>query len=155
MSENILNPILEKERDAVLSDEEYAALPTLKGADPKLLAEAIAEVLEARRGHDVKVIFVEDKTEIAEYFVLCTGNSSTQVKALIGEVEHKIALRGVEPHHVLVAFLFLLVYVRTLFVFLLVFVFLYAIFLHSLYAIIHHRERLLFDVGVDNFLVVF
>ena len=64
------------------------------------LANAIAEVLESRRGRDVKVIYVEDKTEIAEYFVLCTGNSSTQVKSLMGEVEHKIALRGIEPHHV-------------------------------------------------------
>ena len=100
MSENILQPTLEKNLDAVLSDEEYAALPTLAGADPKLLAEAIAEVLESRRGRDVKVIFVEDKTDIAEYFVLCTGNSSTQVKSLMGEVEHKISLRGVEPHHV-------------------------------------------------------
>ena len=93
MSENILQPTLEKNLDAVLSDEEYAALPTLAGADPKLLAEAIAEVLESRRGRDVKVIFVEDKTDIAEYFVLCTGNSSTQVKSLMGEVEHKIQSR--------------------------------------------------------------
>ena len=99
MSENILQPILEKNLDAVLSDEEYAALPTLAGADPKLLAEAIAEVLESRRGRDIKVIFVEDKTDIAEYFVLCTGNSSTQVKSLAGEVEYKIGLRGVAPEH--------------------------------------------------------
>ena len=100
MSENILQPILEKKLDAVLSDEEYAALPTLAGADPKLLAEAIAEVLESRRGRDVKVIFVEDKTDIAEYFVLCTGNSSTQIKALAGETEYRIGLRGVEPYQV-------------------------------------------------------
>ena len=100
MSENILQPVAQKNLDAVLSDEEYAALPTLAGADPKLLAEAIAEVLDSRRGRDVKVIFVEDKTEIADYFVLCTGNSSTHVKSLLGEVEHKISLRGVVPHHV-------------------------------------------------------
>ena len=100
MSENILQPILEKNLDAVLSDEEYAALPTLAGADPKLLAEAIAEVLESRRGRDIKVIFVEDKTDIAEYFVLCTGNSNTQVKALADEVEYKIGLRGVKPLHI-------------------------------------------------------
>ena len=98
MNENILIP--RTEFDGVLSDEEYAKLPTLVGQSPEALANAIAEVLESRRGRDVKVIYVEDKTEIAEYFVLCTGNSSTQVKSLMGEVEHKIALRGIEPHHV-------------------------------------------------------
>ena len=100
MSENILQPISEKNHDAVLSDEEYAALPTLAGADPKLLAEAIAEVLESRRGRDVKIMFVEDKTDIAEYFVLCTGNSSTQVKALLGEVEYRLEQRGLSPYGV-------------------------------------------------------
>lgn len=98
MYDNILIP--HTDADAILSDEEYAKLPTLAGQTPEALANAIAEVLDSRRGKDVKVICVEDKTEIAEYFVLCTGNSSTHVKSLMGEVEHKIALRGVEPHHV-------------------------------------------------------
>ena len=40
MSENILQPTLEKNLDAVLSDEEYAALPTLAGADPKQIGRA-------------------------------------------------------------------------------------------------------------------
>ena len=97
MSENILQPTLEKNLDAVLSDEEYAALPTLAGADPKLLAEAIAEVLESRRGRDVKVIFVEDKTDIAEYFVLCTGNSNTQIKSYSGELEFRLGECGLTP----------------------------------------------------------
>lgn len=98
MYDNILIP--HTDADVVLSDEEYAKLPTLAGQTAETLANAIAEVLDSRRGKDVKVICVEDKTEIAEYFVLCTGNSSTHVKSLMGEVEHKIALRGVEPHHV-------------------------------------------------------
>ena len=64
------------------------------------IAVEIARVLDSKRGKDIKIIHVEEKTVIAEYFVLCTGNSSTQVKSLMGEVEHKISLRGVEPHHV-------------------------------------------------------
>ena len=34
------------------------------------------------------------------YFILCTGNSNTQVKALADEVEYKIGLRGLDPLHV-------------------------------------------------------
>jgi len=72
----------------------------LSGADAKELAEAIAEVLDSKKGRDIKVLHVEDKTVIAEYFVICSGNTGTQVKALAGEVEYKIGLRGVDPYGV-------------------------------------------------------
>lgn len=70
----------------------------LKPDDAKTLAEAIADVLDSKKGRDIKVLHVEEKTVIAEYFVLCTGTSSTQIKALAGEVEYKIGLRGIEPY---------------------------------------------------------
>ena len=73
-------------------------LKVLDAADAKAVAEAIAEVIDSKKGHDIKVMYVEDKTVIAEYFVLCTGNSSTQIKALSGEVEYKLGLRGVQPY---------------------------------------------------------
>lgn len=76
------------------------ALGSLEGADAKTLAEAIADVLDSKKGHDIKVVHVADKTVIAEYFVICTGNSSTQVKALAGEVEYKMEQRGVVPYGV-------------------------------------------------------
>lgn len=75
-------------------------LPTLVGADAKTLADAIAEVLDDKRGTDIKVIYVEDKTVVSEYFVLATGNSNTHIKALSGEVEYKIGERGVKPYHI-------------------------------------------------------
>ncbi len=70
----------------------------LDAGDAKALAEAIADVLDSKKGHDIKVLHVEDKTVIAEYFVLCTGNSSTQIRALAGEVEFKLAERGVDAY---------------------------------------------------------
>lgn len=76
------------------------SLPALDAADAKALAEAIAEILDSKKAKDIKVLHVEDKTVIAEYFVLCTGNSSTQVKALAGEVEYRTELRGVNPYSV-------------------------------------------------------
>ena len=75
-------------------------LPAIDPANAKELAEAIAEALDAKKARDIKVLYVEDKTVISEYFVVCTGNSSTQVKALAGEVEYRLGLRGVEPYSV-------------------------------------------------------
>ena len=76
------------------------ALPSLENATPKEIAEAIAEVLDFKKGKDIKVICVEGKTEIADYFVLCSGNTGTQIKALADEVEYKIGLRGLSPYQV-------------------------------------------------------
>ena len=76
------------------------ALPSLENASPKEIAEAIAEVLDFKKGKDIKVICVEGKTEIADYFVLCSGNTGTQIKALADEVEYKIGLRGLSPYQV-------------------------------------------------------
>ena len=76
------------------------ALPPIDGANAREVAEAIAEVLDSKKARDIKVIHVEDKTVITEYFVLCTGNSSTQIRALAGEVEFRLEERGVKPYGV-------------------------------------------------------
>ena len=74
-------------------------LPSLDGATPEELAHAIFDVLDAKKAQNIKVLHVEDQTVITDYFVICTGNSSTQVKSLGGEVEYKLGLRGVDPLH--------------------------------------------------------
>ena len=51
-----------------------------------------------KKGNDVKVIAVAEKTVIADYFVLATGNTSTHVRALADEVEFKLKTEdGIEP----------------------------------------------------------
>ena len=74
-------------------------LPSLKGASGEELAHAIFDLLDAKKAQRLKVLRVNDQTVITDYFVICTGNSSTQVKALGGEMEYKIGLRGVDPLH--------------------------------------------------------
>ena len=74
-------------------------LPSLKDATPLELAHAIFDVLDAKKAHKLRVLRVNDQTVITDYFVICTGNSSTQVKSLGGELEYKLGLRGVDPVH--------------------------------------------------------
>lgn len=73
---------------------------SLDGVSPKELAEAIYDILDAKKGRDLKILHVEKKTVIADYFVICTGNSSTQVKALADEVDYKTTLRGRAPTNI-------------------------------------------------------
>ena len=75
------------------------ALPALTGASPEELAHAIFDVLDEKKAEDIKVLHVRDQTVITDYFVICSGRSSTQVKSLGGEVEFKIGQRGVSPAH--------------------------------------------------------
>ena len=84
--------------DYTMDQTEIQKMTSLKDASARELAEAIAQVLDSKKGRDIQVLYVEDKTVIAEYFVLCTGNSSTQIKALAGEVEYRIGLREVQPY---------------------------------------------------------
>ena len=91
---------MKKTEGVLLPEEEYRALPALSVKEPLEMAEEIAHILDCKRGHDIKVIRVEDKTSIADYFVLATANSSTHIKSLIGEVEYRLELRGLQAHNV-------------------------------------------------------
>ena len=95
------NPMNRKDyiMDETVIRPEWATLPALDSNEPKALAEAIAFVLDEKKGREIKTLYVENKTILADYFVLCTGNSNTQVKALADEVDFKISQRGLSPIH--------------------------------------------------------
>ncbi len=68
--------------------------------DAKTLAEKTVKILDSKKAADIKLLYVGDLTTLAEYFIICTGNSSTQVNALSDAVDEKLSLEGVEPHHI-------------------------------------------------------
>ncbi len=72
-----------------------AKMPDLSKAEPKVWADTIVSLLDAHKAQEIKVLEVFDQTIVADYFVLCTGTSNTQVKGLAGEVEYKMGLAGV------------------------------------------------------------
>ena len=84
----------------ILNNENQVKKPSLIGATPLQLAEAIAEILDDTRAKDIKIVELKDKTDIAEYFVLANGTSSTHVKALAGEVEFKMEERDIKAEAV-------------------------------------------------------
>lgn len=64
------------------------------------LAKKIAVLLDSKKADSIEVIGIGDLSIVADYFVICTGNSSTQVKALSDEVEFKLSELGIQPHHI-------------------------------------------------------
>ena len=49
---------------------------------PEDLLRAVVRVLDSKKARGLKVMRVADKTVIADYFVMCTGTSNTQLRTL-------------------------------------------------------------------------
>ena len=56
--------------------------------------------LDSKKGRSIKALRTGDLTTLADYFVICTGSSNTQIKALSEAVEMALAEAGEQPHHV-------------------------------------------------------
>lgn len=75
-------------------------LENMRNASPKELAEAIIKVLDNKKAGGLKLLHVTDKTILTDYFIICTGTSNTQIRALAGEVEFKLGEADVFPAHI-------------------------------------------------------
>jgi len=67
--------------------------------EAKELAITAAKALDSKKGKEIKVIGIDKITTLAEYFVICTGTSNTQINALCDEVEKALSAVGEEPLH--------------------------------------------------------
>ena len=66
---------------------------------PKEMAIIAAKALNEKKGKDIRVLEIEAITTLADYFVICTGGSNTQINALCDEVEKELGEGGEKPLH--------------------------------------------------------
>lgn len=66
---------------------------------PQQMAETIVGVLSKRIGRDIKLLKISDISVLADYFVICTANSTTQIKNLCDEVEKVLEEQGERVIH--------------------------------------------------------
>lgn len=64
----------------------------LENASSYEIACAAVKVLDSKKAADLKLLKIDSKTTIADYFVICSGNSSTQIKTLSDEVEYQLGV---------------------------------------------------------------
>ena len=67
---------------------------------PEALASSIVKILDDKMAGDIRLLHVTEKTIIADYFVICTGTSTTQIRALAGEFEYLVGESGLQPGHI-------------------------------------------------------
>lgn len=63
------------------------------------LAEIAVKALDSKKGKEIRLIRIDKITTLAEYFVICTGTSNTQINALCDAVEKELTKKGEEPLH--------------------------------------------------------
>lgn len=67
---------------------------------PKDVALTIAQALDSKKGQDIRVLETQALTTLADYFVICTAGSTTQIRALADQCEKVMKDQGEEPHHI-------------------------------------------------------
>lgn len=65
----------------------------------KDFSDIICEMIFSKKGYDVKIIDLKKLATFADYFVICSADSDTQVKAIADEVDKKLRDEGIKCWH--------------------------------------------------------
>ena len=57
------------------------------------------EAASEKQATDIVLLDVQAVCSFADYFVICSGETERQIKAIYDEVEHTLKKAGVLPHH--------------------------------------------------------
>jgi ribosome-associated protein len=66
---------------------------------PKQVTQAVAAALD-KQAHDLTILDLKKAAGFTDYFIICTGNNSRQVKAIADHVRDTLAEDGAKPAHV-------------------------------------------------------
>ncbi len=65
----------------------------------KQLAERIADLIFNKKGYNVKILDLQQLTTMADFFVICSADSDTQVKAISDEIDKSLREEGIRSWH--------------------------------------------------------
>jgi ribosome-associated protein len=67
---------------------------------PKTTAKQVVEFVLSKKAADVLLLDLRKITNMADFFVICTGSSTTQVKAIAQAVVEGCKKKGIRVYHV-------------------------------------------------------
>ena len=62
----------------------------------KEVAYQVTKALDEKKGQDIQLLKIDEVSSLADYFLICTGNSNTHVKTLCDYAEYEMEQLG-EP----------------------------------------------------------
>lgn len=63
------------------------------------LAKAIAAAAGTKKAQDIVLMKMSEVTLTTDYFVVCSGNTSTQTRAIADAIEEELLKEGIEFNH--------------------------------------------------------
>ena len=67
---------------------------------PKELLFSAVQILDKKKGMDIKALEITEISSVADDLLLVTGTSSTHIRALADEVDEELSKLGVQPDHI-------------------------------------------------------
>ena len=68
--------------------------------ESKEILKIAANTLNKKKAEEMFAVKISELTVLTEYFLICTGTSSTHVRALADEAEQKLSEAGAQLHHI-------------------------------------------------------
>lgn len=66
----------------------------------KMMAQIACKAIDDKKGQDIKIIDIHNVSVIADYFVIASGTNSTQVQAIVDNVEEQLGRAGFEAKQI-------------------------------------------------------
>jgi ribosome-associated protein len=80
-----------------MSTREPASIPALAG---EALVDRIAEIASDRKAIDIRILDVRGMVGYTDFFVICSGNTERQTKAIHDAIHESLKAEGVLPRRV-------------------------------------------------------
>jgi ribosome-associated protein len=64
--------------------------------ESKELVDSIVELIHSKKGYDVTLLDLRKLSAMSDYFIICTADANTQVKAIADEIDKKLRKNGIK-----------------------------------------------------------
>ena len=61
------------------------------------IARLAADALDSKKGEDISILDIREISDIADYFVIATGNNPNQMEALMEAADEALSKAGINP----------------------------------------------------------
>ena len=65
--------------------------------EPFEAAKLAVRALDDKQGADIRLLQTTELTVLADYFIICTANSTSHVRTLYDEVDKRLSMEGMPP----------------------------------------------------------
>lgn len=64
--------------------------------EAKEIIDQVVESIQEKKGHNISILDLTKLSAMADYFIICSGDATIQVKAIADEVDKKLRKQGVK-----------------------------------------------------------